>query len=232
MIDEKAVAAQSTLLQLLVISFMFPLGIGIATSTLVGNALGAGEVALAKELAYMALTVMLCVSTLCICPILYGWGHFFMTLFTSDEDVLSICRSTLKYVILSALVDGIQGVCSGILRGAGKQHIGAITNIVAFYFLGLPCAWWLCFRMNYGVHGLMGGILLGSSSQSLVLLYFVVVKDTYVFSRIDFSCGQETSALPSTAPLSTTYHESGSAAYTISSAAGALAPNHMLIRGV
>ena len=33
-----------------------------------------------------------------------------------------------------------QGVCSGVLVGCGKQHLGAIVNLVGYYFLALPLA--------------------------------------------------------------------------------------------
>ena len=217
---------------------MFPLGIGIAASTLVGNALGAGKVALAKELSHLSLGVMISLSAI-ICPTMALGGDWFMSLFTSDESVLVICRTTLNYLVYSALIDGLQGVCSGILRGAGKQHIGAVTNIVAFYVLGLPCAWILCFRYNLGVQGLMTGILVGSSFQTAVLLYFVLFMDSYVFTALVKECGSSLS------PVETRRHDESdnhdvlgplenpsTIPMHISSSCVALAPNHMLISGV
>jgi Na+-driven multidrug efflux pump len=238
-IGENAVAAQSVLMQLLVISFMFPLGVGISASTLVGNALGAGKITLARELAHLSLKVMVGLSCI-ICPTMAIGGHYFMSLFTTDQEVLGICTSTLKYLVYSAFVDGLQGVASGILRGAGKQHIGAITNVIAFYALGLPCAWLMCFELGFGVHGLMIGILLGSSFQTAVLLYFVLFRDAYVFRRLVTSgttrgiaiSGEEHNDAVIRTLAEDHAHISRVEAYTISSSCGALAPNHMLIPGV
>lgn len=203
-----------------------------------GNALGAGKIDLAKEIAYLSLKVMVGVSCV-ICPAMAMGGHFFMSLFTTDADVLAICSSTLKYLVYSALVDGLQGVSSGILRGAGKQHIGAITNVIAFYGIGLPCAWLLCFELDFGVHGLMIGILLGSSFQTAVLLFFLLFRESYVFRQLEAITTPTTSRhlQPQDngsiiSELESLTHSSGVVGYTISSSHGALAPNHMLIPGV
>ena len=40
----------------------------------------------------------------------------------------------------------------------GKQYLGAVTNVIAFYCIGLPLAWLFCFHYNYGV----GGLILGT----------------------------------------------------------------------
>lgn len=47
----------------------------------------------------------------------------------------------------------MQGVTSGILRGAGKPKIGAITNLVGYYVIGLPTAVSLMFAAKLGIIG-------------------------------------------------------------------------------
>ena len=43
-------------------------------------------------------------------------------------------------LLLYCLAYCFQGVCSGVLVGCGKQHLGAIVNLVGYYFLALPLA--------------------------------------------------------------------------------------------
>ena len=38
----------------------------------------------------------------------------------------------------------LQGVCSGVLVGCGKQHLGAAVNLIGYYILALPLAILLC----------------------------------------------------------------------------------------
>lgn len=46
-----------------------------------------------------------------------------------------------------------QGVAAGVLRGAGKQLIGALCNLVAVYFIGFPIGVSLMFAAKMGVVG-------------------------------------------------------------------------------
>jgi len=43
-------------------------------------------------------------------------------------------------VLFLELIDGIQAVCSGVLRGCGFQAFGGICNVVFYYFVGVPLA--------------------------------------------------------------------------------------------
>lgn len=70
----------------------------------------------------------------------------------------------------------------GVLRGAGKQFVGAIANVIAFYGVGLPLAYAICFRLRRGVDGLIIGIAGGSLVQVTVLLVLIVCFQDYLYS--------------------------------------------------
>ena len=55
------------------------------------------------------------------------------------------------------VADGLAGSCGGVLRGLGRQHLGAAFNIVAYYVLALPLGITLAFRAEYGLQGLWIG---------------------------------------------------------------------------
>lgn len=183
LIGTYAITSVSVIFQLLILCFMFPLGVGISASSMVGNALGAGQVTLAKDISRLTLSFMLSMSVV-ICPTIIYFGPTFMGLFSTDPTVIETSSSLIYLLAYSTMMDGLQGVGSGILRGAGKQHVGARINLVAYYLIGLPCAWVLCFHCSLGVHGLMYGICIGSSLQAWVVLYMVLFKHEYVFSRL------------------------------------------------
>lgn len=46
-----------------------------------------------------------------------------------------------------------QGVTGGVVRGAGRQLIGALCNLVGFYIVGLPIGASLMFAANMGIVG-------------------------------------------------------------------------------
>ncbi len=44
-------------------------------------------------------------------------------------------------------------MAGGVLRGAGKQLIGALCNLVGYYFIGFPIGVSLMFAANMGIVG-------------------------------------------------------------------------------
>ena len=55
------------------------------------------------------------------------------------------------------VADGLAGSCGGVLRGLGRQHLGAAFNLLAYYVLALPLGITLAFRAGYGLQGLWIG---------------------------------------------------------------------------
>lgn len=115
--------------------------------------------------------------------ILFG-GSYFIDFFTEDVDVRNLAKKSLLFLSIFCFFDAIQGVISGILRGAGKQIIGAVFNICAFYVIGLPLAYYFCFHTLFGVNGLMLGISGGVIFQDIVCLYLIGYCENLVFPMV------------------------------------------------
>ena len=65
----------------------------------------------------------------------------------------------------NGLYHSLQVVLTGILRGCGHQHIGAIGNLVAFYLIGLPLGICLALVVHMGALGMWIGLLVASLVQ-------------------------------------------------------------------
>ena len=50
--------------------------------------------------------------------------------------------------------DGIVSVVFGVLRGCGRQRLGAIANLTIIWGLGMPLAGILTFKLGMGILGL------------------------------------------------------------------------------
>lgn len=174
------VAAQTIILQISSMSFMVPLGIGVTCASFVGNAIGAGKIGLAKQIGKLSLLYTAMINTLCGGLILLV-GDQFVAIFTSDPSVQKVTESAIPFLSLFIMIDGLQGVASGVLRGAGKQYIGAVANVIAYYGAGLPMAYVVCFVLHFGVDGLMMGISIGSLIQVTVLFTMIFVFETYLY---------------------------------------------------
>jgi Na+-driven multidrug efflux pump len=147
----------------------------------VGNALGAKKKQLAIEMSRISLGVMLAVEVAVIAPLIMWLGPSFVAVFTRDPEVLALSRESVHLLVLLVVGDGMQGVASGVMRGAGRQVAGAVTNVMSYYCLGLPMAWLLCFRLQHGVGGLLFGIFLGALTQCIVLVSLIFGCETWVF---------------------------------------------------
>jgi len=84
-------------------------------------------------------------------------------IFSKEEDVVRLVSKVMPLVASFQIADGLVGSCGGVLRGQGRQHLGALFNLVAYYILALPVGITLAFhpRTHLGLQGLWIGQVLG-----------------------------------------------------------------------
>jgi MatE len=87
-------------------------------------------------------------------------------LFSEDVSVVRLVAQVMPLVASFQVADGLAGSCGGVLRGLGRQHLGAAFNIVAYYILALPLGITLAFRAGYGLQGLWIGAFPSTQSQA------------------------------------------------------------------
>uniref|UniRef100_A0A4W6DFC7 Solute carrier family 47 member 3 n=1 Tax=Lates calcarifer TaxID=8187 RepID=A0A4W6DFC7_LATCA len=68
------------------------------------------------------------------------------------------CKVSIITVMVACFVGASlsiakNGVAAGVLRGAGKQLVGALCNLVGYYFIGFPIGVSLMFAANMGIVG-------------------------------------------------------------------------------
>ena len=59
----------------------------------------------------------------------------------------------------------VQGVISGIIRGSGRQLIGAGVNFVSYYIFGLPVGIVLALVADLGALGVWSGLIIADVLQ-------------------------------------------------------------------
>ncbi|XP_038548436.1 multidrug and toxin extrusion protein 1-like [Micropterus salmoides] len=173
LISEVELGAQSVVYELSTVAFMFPLGFSIAGNVRVGNALGAGDTEKAKLSAKLA---MFCAGSVSIClAALFGGLKNHMTyVFTNDEQIRHRAADVITFFAPIILLDAISITSSGIVRGAGKQKIGAVCSIVGYYGIGFPTGVSLMFAAKLGIIGLWIGLFTCVALQSSFLIFYLV----------------------------------------------------------
>lgn len=131
-ISTTALAAQSVLASLSFITFQIPFPISIATSTRLANLIGAGLPAAGKICLKVALSMAVCAggfNIIMITTLRYKIPH----IFTDEPSVVALIVHTIPFFATFQLFDAMVAMCSGILRGMGRQKIGGWVNMICYY---------------------------------------------------------------------------------------------------
>ncbi|ESQ35291.1 hypothetical protein EUTSA_v10007529mg [Eutrema salsugineum] len=158
----------SVCLQTIATIYSIPLAIAAAASTRISNELGAGNSGAAHIVVYAAMCLAVMEALIVSTTLLVG-RNVFGYVFSSDKETVDYVAKMAPLVSISLILDGLQGVLSGIARGCGWQHIGAYINLGAFYLWGMPIAATLAFWIHLKGVGLWMGIQAGAVLQTLLL---------------------------------------------------------------
>ncbi|XP_012872017.1 PREDICTED: multidrug and toxin extrusion protein 1-like isoform X1 [Dipodomys ordii] len=164
--------AQSIVYELAVIVYMIPIGISVAASVRVGNALGAGNIEQAKKSSVVALLVTV-LFAVAFCVLMLSCKDFVGYIFTTDRDIVALVAQVVPIYAVSHLFESLACTSGGILRGTGNQKVGAIVNAIGYYVIGLPIGIALMFATNLGVLGLWLGIIICTVLQAMCFLAFI-----------------------------------------------------------
>lgn len=148
-------AAQSVIMTTDQVMNTIPFGVGVATSSRVGNLLGARNARGAARAANTAAVLSMILGAI-VLAILMGVKDFYAKIFNDDVRVIRLTAEVMPYVALFQIADGLNGSCGGALRGMGRQHVGATVNLVSYYCGALPLGIWLAFH-GWGLAGLWVG---------------------------------------------------------------------------
>ncbi|XP_042165742.1 multidrug and toxin extrusion protein 1-like [Oncorhynchus tshawytscha] len=176
LISEVELGAQSVVYQLAVITYMFPLGFSVAASVRVGNALGAGNTEQAKlsgKVASICAFIVSCFVSTFVLVTKDVMGY----IFTTEQDIVKRVADIMILYGFFHLADTFVGVMGGVVRGAGKQKIGALCNLVGYYFIGFPIGVSLMFPNKMGIIGLWIGLFTCVLIQSLFLVVLLCKLD-------------------------------------------------------
>ena len=171
-VDE--LAAHQIVLQTASISFMIPLGIAIALSVRVGQAVGAGDTNRAKVAGYVGIATagaVMCVSATAYLVI----PGLIIGLYVSFEDPENarVIRWALMFFTVAAMFqvfDGLQVAASNALRGLKDTRAAMLLTLLAYWGCGATSGWLLAFVFGVGPLDLWYGMTIGLGSAALFLI--------------------------------------------------------------
>jgi MATE family multidrug resistance protein len=152
------------------LSFMVPLGISSAAAVRVGQQLGRKDPEGARRAGWSA--IILGVGFMACSGLLFvSFPTWIARLFSPDPVVIRTGARLLLVAAAFQLFDGLQTVATGALRGSGDTRTPMLANFVAYWLIGLPVGYLLCFKLGWGAVGiwigLCGGLMMIGSALLL-----------------------------------------------------------------
>ncbi|KAL6853629.1 hypothetical protein ACP4OV_019658 [Aristida adscensionis] len=158
-------------------AFKIPMGLSAAASAAyASNELGAGRPQAARlaTRVVMLLALSLGVSeglVLVLVRRLLGYAY------SNAEEVASYTARMMPVLAVCILFDSMECVLSGVVRGCGRQKIGAYINLSDYYLAGIPAASIFAFGLHLRGMGLWFGILCGLVVQMVLLISITLRTD-------------------------------------------------------
>lgn len=160
MLGEAPLAAHQVAITCAATTFMLPLGLAIATTVRIGNAIGARQLdevrAIGTSSAIMGTVVMMLSGLLFLLL-----GHQIAAIFLKDPAVIDLAARLLVVAAIFQLFDGVQVTMAGALRGLSDAVVPMIVCAVGYWVLALPFGYYLTFKMGLGARGVWFGFVLG-----------------------------------------------------------------------
>ena len=167
-IGEVQAAAHQVATAIIHVSFMPGYGISVAATTLVGQYLGAGDRAAAWRGAMNSLRLGVGFMGLMGLGFLVGRGAL-VRFFNADPAVVEVGGKLMAIAAVFQMLDAVNLILSGVLRGAGDTRFPMIVTIVMSWVIFLPLAWLMSVHWERGVVGGWTAIIVWTAGLAAVL---------------------------------------------------------------
>ena len=167
-------AAHAVAIQVAALCFMLPLGLAQAATVRIGIAYGRGDrlgIARAGRVV-IGLTVAVMTTTALV---LLGMPRALVGLFLDVNDpaqahVVALAVSFVTVAAVFQLVDGLQAVGAGMLRGVHDTTVPMLIAAAGYWVIGLGTALLLAFRWHWGGIGVWIGLAAGLASVAVLMI--------------------------------------------------------------
>ncbi len=142
-------------------------GISNAASTLVGQNLGAKKPERAEKSVWVTgLVNMILLGTIGI--ILFLFPEYFIRLFIDNENVIKSGVLGLKIISIGFIAYGLGMVLVNSFNGAGDTSTPLKINIIAFWLVEIPLAWFLALKAGLQEEGVFIAIVIAETLMTVI----------------------------------------------------------------
>ncbi len=165
---EVAAGSHQIALNVAALSFMVPLGLSMAVTVRVGNAVGRGDVAGTRRAGLVGIGAALITQSVPAALMLLVPGTI-AALYTGDPGLVAGATMLLSLAALFQLSDGVQVASMGALRGLKDTRVPMFIAALSYWGVGMPAGWLLSFQGGMGIRGMWVGLILGLTCAAVLL---------------------------------------------------------------
>jgi putative MATE family efflux protein len=159
---EDALAGYTFAIRIIVFAILPAWGVANAAATLVGQNLGAGEPERAEKsvwkAAYLNMIILGFVSIVFII-----FAPWMLGFFSKDPAVLAYGIEGLRLISLGYIFYAFGMVMAQSFNGAGDTRTPTIINLIGFWVIQIPLAWFLAIPLKWGPTGVFWAIFIAES---------------------------------------------------------------------
>jgi MATE family multidrug resistance protein len=173
-IGTTSLAAHQIAIQCAITAFMVPLGVAHAVTVRVGIAAGAGDAPGVRRAGYVGLVlgaVFMCMTA----SLFWGIPERLIGLFIDKDapanaEVVRLAISFLAVAALFQVVDALQAVGQGALRGLKDTRLPMLMAMFGYWVVGVPTGALLAFEAGLGGVGLWLGLAVGLTVVAVLVV--------------------------------------------------------------
>jgi len=155
-LGETQLAGHQIVRQLMHLSFLPGVALSVAALTLVGQYLGAGDLASAERSARTSIKIaVLIMGSLSLLFVLLRYPIAY--LFNRDPAVQEVASNLFFFVVAFQVFDALGTVASGAIRGAGDTRWPMVVSLLLAWFFFVPSIFILGKVAGWGVYGAWAG---------------------------------------------------------------------------
>jgi len=176
--DQDQINGNILLLNLSLFFYMFPFGLSVASSTLVGKFVGRFSVK-ATEMSCRFSVLFTLICSFVVMTLLAIFRPIVPYIYTDNEKIAEVVKTLIIYYIFYEFFDFLTTSYAGMFRGLGMQSIISWANFVCFYIISIPLCYLLVYPAGLGIYGNWISYLI--AIIALVFLY------SYIYlKKVDF----------------------------------------------
>lgn len=173
-IGTRELAAHGIALQIASITFMLHLGMSNAATVRIGQAKGRGDAQGMRDAGVTVIGISVVLALLAVAAFeLFPRqlvGLYLDATHPETPAIVELAAGLLFYAGLFQLMDAMQVIGLGLLRGVQDTRVPMILAAISYWVVGMPVAYGLAFVLGLGPAGLWLGLVVGLSFAAVLLM--------------------------------------------------------------